>query len=122
MEGVSFVTVAGLLIGGSLAAPVAAWLVRKVVPEILGVAVGGLIVLTGARTILAYRDVPGALWILGALTVVWALGMAALVAGRRRRALPDGHRHRWKQPDRTCLAVSGYSRVCAIFERQLAGA
>ncbi len=89
MEGVSFVTVAGLLIGGALAAPVAAWLVRKVVPEILGVAVGGLIVLTNARTILAYWDVPGSLWILGALTIVWALGMAAIVARRRRRALPD---------------------------------
>jgi uncharacterized membrane protein YfcA len=40
-----------LLVGGLVAAPIAAWLVRHVPPRLLGSAVGGLIVLTNVRTI-----------------------------------------------------------------------
>ena len=64
-------------------------MVRKVVPEILGVAVGGLIVLTNAWTILAYWNVPGATWILGALSFLWAIGVAGMVVRRRSKAVPD---------------------------------
>lgn len=41
-----------LMIGGIVAAPIAAWLVRKIPSAILGVLVGGLIVLTNLNTIL----------------------------------------------------------------------
>ena len=41
-----------LLIGGLIAAPIAAWLVRLVPPRVLGSAVGGVIVVTNARTLL----------------------------------------------------------------------
>ncbi len=44
--------VGALLAGGLVAAPVAAWLVRHVPPRVLGSAVGGVIVLTNARTLL----------------------------------------------------------------------
>ena len=44
--------VLALLVGGSIAAPIAAWLVRWLHPRILGAAVGGLIVLTNGRTLL----------------------------------------------------------------------
>ena len=51
-QGVNFGWVAALLIGGLIAAPIAAWLVRHVPPRILGSAVGGLILVTNARTLL----------------------------------------------------------------------
>ncbi len=51
-QGIDFLWVAGLLIGGMVAAPLAAWLVRHVPPRMLGSLVGGAIVLTNSRTLL----------------------------------------------------------------------
>lgn len=51
-EGVNYGWVGALLIGGVIAAPIAAWLVRHIPPRILGSAVGGLIILTNSRTLL----------------------------------------------------------------------
>ncbi|MFD7310814.1 sulfite exporter TauE/SafE family protein [Promicromonospora sp. NPDC059942] len=51
-EGIDFAWVLALLIGGLIAAPIAAWLVRLVPPRILGSLVGGVIVLTNSRTLL----------------------------------------------------------------------
>src|SRR5918993_161990 len=45
-EGFVLPTVAALLVGGLIAAPLAAWLVRIVPAQVLGAAVGGIIVLT----------------------------------------------------------------------------
>jgi uncharacterized membrane protein YfcA len=50
--GVNASWVAALLIGGVIAAPIAAWLVRHVPPRVLGSAVGGIIIITNARTLL----------------------------------------------------------------------
>jgi hypothetical protein len=50
-------TVGGLLLGGVLAAPVAAWLVTRIPAPVLGILVGGIIVLTNTRTILSALDV-----------------------------------------------------------------
>ena len=51
-QGINFLWVAGLLGGGLIAAPIAAWLVRHIPPRMLGSLVGGLIVLTNTRTLL----------------------------------------------------------------------
>jgi len=51
-QGINLTWVLALLAGGVVAAPIAAWLVRIVPPRLLGVGVGGLIVLTNARTLL----------------------------------------------------------------------
>lgn len=51
-EDIDFTWVAALLVGGVIAAPIAAWLVRHIPPRILGSAVGGVIVLTNSRTLL----------------------------------------------------------------------
>lgn len=56
-EGVDWRNAAALLAGGALAAPFAAWLVRKVVPRILGTAVGAVIVLTNSRTLMNEANV-----------------------------------------------------------------
>ena len=49
---IDFSWVAVLLLGGVLAAPLAAWVVRHVPARLLGSAVGGVIILTNTRTIL----------------------------------------------------------------------
>lgn len=51
-QGIDAAWVVALLIGGLIAAPIAAWLVRLIPPRILGSAVGGVIVLTNTRTII----------------------------------------------------------------------
>ncbi|HEY6592707.1 MAG TPA: sulfite exporter TauE/SafE family protein [Asanoa sp.] len=69
-------TVAALLAGGLLAAPIAAYLVRVVPAQLLGALVGGLIVLTNARTMLRAYGV-AADW----RTAVYAFVVAAWIAG-----------------------------------------
>jgi uncharacterized membrane protein YfcA len=70
-----------LLAGGVIAAPIAAWLVKHLAARVLGVAAGGLIVLTNTKTIAealgasgtavaAIAIVVGVLWIAG---IVWAV-------------------------------------------------
>ncbi len=51
-QGIIATWVAALLIGGVLAAPIAAWLVRHIPPRVLGSMVGGVIILTNSRTLL----------------------------------------------------------------------
>ena len=51
-ENIDFGWVAALLIGGVIAAPIAAWLVRHIPPRVLGAAVGGVIILTNTRSLL----------------------------------------------------------------------
>src|SRR5699024_3500132 len=51
-EGSSFAWVGALLIGGVIAAPLAAWLVRHLAATVLGVAAGSFIILTNAKTML----------------------------------------------------------------------
>jgi uncharacterized protein len=84
-------TIGGLLLGGVLAAPLAAWLVTKVPAPVLGTLVGGIIILTNARTILRALDVSG-----GALTTVylvivgaWVAAVALAVAKLRRTAAAE---------------------------------
>ncbi|MEU4312669.1 sulfite exporter TauE/SafE family protein [Nocardia sp. NPDC024068] len=52
--------IAGLALGGVIAAPIAAWLVSRITPGVLGTGVGGLLVLTNARTLFKYFDIEGA--------------------------------------------------------------
>ena len=50
-QGINFGYAGALLVGGVIAAPVAAWLVKRMPARVLGVAAGGLIVLTNIKTI-----------------------------------------------------------------------
>jgi uncharacterized protein len=78
-------TIGGLLVGGVLAAPLAAWLVTRIPAPVLGTAVGGIIVLTNTRTILRALDVTGwasttiYLFIVG----VWVASVAIAIAKLR---------------------------------------
>ena len=79
-QGVNIVWAAGLLVGGLIAAPVAAWLVRHIPPRMLGSLVGGAIVLTNSRTLLKsdWIDAPDAARyaVYAVIYAVWALAVA----------------------------------------------
>ncbi|HWO96446.1 MAG TPA: sulfite exporter TauE/SafE family protein [Bacillus sp. (in: firmicutes)] len=51
-EQVNWLWVGALMLGGVIAAPIAAWLVRLIPPHIMGVLVGGFIIFVNARTLL----------------------------------------------------------------------
>lgn len=80
-QGVNFAWVLALLLGGLVAAPIAAWLVRHIPPRILGSAVGGVIVLTNVRTLIrsdwiGLKNTPTEGLTLAVIAVVW---VAAIV-------------------------------------------
>ncbi|WP_353708371.1 sulfite exporter TauE/SafE family protein [Cellulosimicrobium sp. ES-005] len=87
-QGIDLLWVGALLLGGLVAAPIAAWLVRLLPPRILGSAVGGVIVLTNVRTLLRsdWVDASGAVQgvVLGVVAVVWAAAVAWSVRAHRR--------------------------------------
>ena len=90
--GIDFAWVGALLVGGVLAAPVAAYLVRHLPPRILGTAAGGLIIVTNVKTVLESsligleKDSTTVWSIVALLIVVWlALIGTAIQAERAAR-------------------------------------
>ncbi|MGV0874007.1 sulfite exporter TauE/SafE family protein [Mycolicibacterium sp. XJ879] len=84
--------VAGLAIGGVVAAPFAAWLVSRISPALLGTAVGGVIVLTNSQKLVHYFGIewPWSTGVYATITVAWAT--ALILAWRTSRAprfVPD---------------------------------
>jgi uncharacterized membrane protein YfcA len=74
-----------LLIGGLIAAPLAAFLVRIAPAHLLGVAVGGLIVLTNARILLGTFEVSSAARIPAYAAILLITAAALYVAALRAR-------------------------------------
>lgn len=70
----SLTVIVGLLIGGVLAAPLAAWVVRSLPTRIIGVGAGGLIIVTNMRAVLNAVGVPAA-----AGTVLFVIVVAAWI-------------------------------------------
>ncbi|MEU4438747.1 sulfite exporter TauE/SafE family protein [Micromonospora chalcea] len=85
-EGFLLPTVAALLIGGLIAAPIAAWLVRIVPAQLLGAVIGGVIVLTNARTLLSAGGVSGSapVVVYALLGVAWVVAIVLAVRALRR--------------------------------------
>ena len=92
-ENINFAWVAALLIGGVVAAPIAAWLVRHIPPRVLGSAVGGIIILTNTRTLLrsdwidASDGVRYAFY--AVIYLVWAAALAYSIAQYRKNQDED---------------------------------
>lgn len=83
-DGISWLWVGAIVLGGAVAAPLAAWLVRRLPLEILGITVGAMIILYNARTLLVALGVPVPPGVVLAIFLVPAL--AALAMGRLRTA------------------------------------
>jgi uncharacterized membrane protein YfcA len=89
-EKIDFGWAGALLVGGLIAAPIAAYLVRLLPPRILGAAVGGLIVLTNAKTIGEAVGFSGeqltALYV--TVAIMWAAALSVAIAAVRRDPSP----------------------------------
>jgi uncharacterized membrane protein YfcA len=85
-QGISWSFLGALLAGGLVAAPIAAWLVRKITAGLLGALVGGMIVLTNARTLFDAFEVDAGVGgpVYVALAVVWVLAGVVVVRRHRR--------------------------------------
>ncbi|MFM9108931.1 MAG: sulfite exporter TauE/SafE family protein [Chloroflexota bacterium] len=86
--------VGALLVGGLIAAPIAAVLVKWLHPRVLGTMVGGLIILTNGRTLLKAVGLPGdtvaaVLWAIAALWVA-AIAWSVWCCLKERRSREAG--------------------------------
>jgi uncharacterized protein len=91
-EGIDYTVVLALMLGGVIAAPFAAYIVRLLPARVLGTGAGGLIILTNARTLLNGFDVATGI-VTTVLIVVAVLWIGAIVlavrSARRERALAE---------------------------------
>ena len=88
-EQVNWHWVLTLMAGGVVAAPIAAWLVRKLPSHLLGVLVGGLIILTNVRTLLHAWEAPAPVYptVYGLIVIGWAAAVwLAIRNGRKGKA------------------------------------
>jgi uncharacterized membrane protein YfcA len=78
--------VGALLVGGLIAAPIAAWIVRILPARIMGTAVGGVILIVNMRTFLEAIGVSGglALAIYVLIVVVWLAALSHSIMVNRR--------------------------------------
>jgi uncharacterized membrane protein YfcA len=94
-RGIEWSWVLAFLLGGLIAAPIAAWLVRVLPPRVLGSAVGGVIVVTNVRTLLnsdwARLSGTPAVLLYAALYALWAAALTHSVRAhlRDRAGTPD---------------------------------
>jgi len=80
--------VGALLVGGVVAAPIAAWVVRILPMRVLGTAVGGIILVTNMKTFLQAGGVSGGLAIVAyaLIVVVWVAALAhSIMVNRQER-------------------------------------
>ena len=84
--GIDWGIVAALLAGGLFAAPIAAWLVSRIPARIMGVAVGGLIIMTNLKTLFDATALTGEQVTVGftLFAAAW-LGLTAWTAWRHER-------------------------------------
>ncbi len=91
-QGIEWGYALALLVGGVIAAPIAAWLVKKLAARVLGVAAGGLIVVTNSKTIAEALGASGSqvIALASALFVLWIAGIVWAVKQERisRAAAP----------------------------------
>ena len=83
--------VGALLVGGVIAAPIAAWIVRILPARIMGTAVGGLILVVNMKTFLETVGIEGATAMLlyALIVVVWIVALVhSIMVNRREKGDP----------------------------------
>jgi uncharacterized membrane protein YfcA len=86
-EGIKASTVLAMLIGGVIAAPIAAMAVKKIPARALGVAVGGLLLLTNVRELSNWAGLGASRWAFYGIVIV-AVGIAAYRPKLMRARVP----------------------------------
>jgi uncharacterized membrane protein YfcA len=78
--------VLALMIGGIIAAPIAAWLVRIIPTKLLGVLVGGIIIITNLRTLLGTMNIShtASIYTYLFLSVLWVTAIVNVVIKLRK--------------------------------------
>ena len=85
---INWIWALALMIGGMIAAPIAAFLIKIIPSHLLGVIVGGMIILTNVQTLLKVGNIPDA-WIhviYFAIALFWVLSL--LISIKKHRNLP----------------------------------
>lgn len=84
-QGIAWQIAGALLLGGVIAAPFAAWLVKHLPAVVLGVAAGGVIILTNTKTILEALGASGTVVasVAGVLAVAWLAAIVFAVRDHR---------------------------------------
>jgi uncharacterized membrane protein YfcA len=89
--GVDWEVVAGLLLGGVLMAPFAAYLAGRLPHAPFGALIGGVVVLTNARTLLRENDVDATAMSMVLVAIALVTVAAAIYAHRRERRVGVEH-------------------------------
>jgi uncharacterized protein len=86
-EQVNWLWVAALMIGGLIAAPIAAWLVQKIHAQLMGVLVGGFIILVNSRTLVTtwIQETASYPFIYAGIAILWVGAIAYIVAKIRNQ-------------------------------------
>jgi uncharacterized membrane protein YfcA len=107
-DGLEIGVVLAMLIGGVVAAPLAAYVVRFFPPRLLGLAVAGLLMLTQSRELATAYDAPGSRWIVYiAIPLVVVLAVLRPRLTRRWRDRRSGPAAAPAGPDDATRAASG---------------
>lgn len=83
---INWTWVLALMVGGIVAAPIAAWIVKIMPSHLLGVLVGGLIILTNAKNVLSSLPwVPQAWhgWIYATIALIWVVALSFVIIKQR---------------------------------------
>lgn len=78
--------VVAMLVGGVAAAPLAAWLVRRVEARFIGLAVGGLLLVTNSRELVGWADLGAGRWAVYAVAALLVVAAAVTPRREHRRA------------------------------------
>jgi uncharacterized protein len=86
-EEINWFWVGTLMIGGLIAAPLAAWFVKKMPAHLLGVLVGGLIILTNTRTLLHSWDISNEMhpYVYVTILLGWSASIIWAIRNQRKK-------------------------------------
>jgi uncharacterized membrane protein YfcA len=87
--GLDLKVVGAMLVGGVIAAPVAAWVIRHVPARPLGVMTAALLLLTNTRELLSWAGIKGTSSLTAYATVVAVIALASLAPRAFARPAPD---------------------------------